>query len=185
MPYKGGVQLLPETERRPTLSSYTSGNTYFWTGIVIGIAVLVGFAILNGYSSNLNDQIGKLDGQLDQSEAQRNKTQEQALVDAQSQSRTMKTVLGSKTYWTQALAQMERMMQTSVTLTVLDASATKGTIKFSATADSYAAVARQLASFSAATGINDVTLGTVKSSPAGVEFQGELTIDPKLLILTP
>jgi len=93
--------------------------------------------------------------------------------------------LGSKTYWTQALAQMERMMQTSVTLTVLDASATKGTIKFSATADSYAAVARQLASFSAATGINDVTLGTVKSSPAGVEFQGELTIDPKLLILTP
>lgn len=173
---------MPETERRPTLSSYTSGNTYFWTGIAIGLFVLVAFGVLSGYASNLNDQIAKLDGQLDQTEAQRDKTAEQVLLDAQTQSRTMKSVLGSKTYWTQALAQMEQMMQSSVTLTSLDASATKGTIGFSATADSYASVARQLAAFAAGTGISDISLGSVKATQGGVEFQGVLTIDTKKLL---
>lgn len=182
MPYKGGVQLLPETERRPTLASYTSGNRYFWTGVVIGVFVLVVFAILSGYASSLNDQIAKLDGQLDQTEAQRDKTSEQALLDAQQQSRTMKTVLGSKAYWSQALAQMELMMQSSVTLTSLDASATKGTIGFTATAGSFSSVAKQLAAFAAGTGISDISLNSVRSTQGGVEFQGVLTIDTKKLL---
>lgn len=175
---------MPETERRPTLASYTSGNTYFWTGIAIGVFVLVVFAILNQYGANLTGQIAKLDGQLDQTEAQRNKTQEQTLLDAQQQSRTMKTVLSSKAYWTQALTAMEQMMQSSVTLTTLDASATKGTIGFSATADTYTSVAKQLAAFAAGTGINDVSVSSVKSSQGRIEFQGVLTIDPKLLKAT-
>ncbi len=186
MPYQGGVQLLPETQRRPTLASYTKQNTYFWWGIAIGAFVLVGYAVLSQYAGNLNDQIAKLDGQLDQTEASRDKTAEATLLNAQQQSRTMKTLLASKAYWTQALSAMQQMMQSSVTLTLLSASETKGTIDFSATADSYAAVAHQLAAFAAGKGIKDVSLNSVKTSPqGGVQFQGTLTIDPKLLILQP
>jgi len=186
MPYQGGVQLLPETQRRPTLASYTSGNRYFWTGVAIGVAVLVAYGVLSQYAANLTGQIATLDGQLDQTEASRDKTAEQALLDAQQQSRTMKSLFGAKVYWTQALSQMEKMMQSSVTLTQLNANAAKGTIDFSATADSYAAVAHQIASFAAGENVKDVTVGNVKTVPqGGVQFQGTLTIDPKLLILQP
>ncbi len=186
MPYQGGVQLLPETQRRPTLASYTRQNTYFWTGIGIGAFVLVGWAVLSQYARSLTDQIASLDGQLDQTEASRDKNAEQTLLNAQQQSRTMKSLLSAKGYWTQALAQMERMMQSSVTLTQLQADAAKATITFSATADSYATVAHQLASFAAGDNVKDVSVNSVKSLPSGgVQFQGVLTFDPKLLILKP
>ncbi len=186
MPYQGGVQLLPETQRRPTLASYTRQNTFFWTGVGIGAFVLVAWAIMSQYATNLKDQIATLDGQLDQTEAARNKDNEQTLLNAQQQSRTMKSLLGSKAYWTQAFAQMERMMQVSVTLTQLTANAAKGTIDFGATADSYATVAHQLASFAAGDNIKDVSITSIKAMPTGgVQFQGTLTFDPKLLILQP
>jgi hypothetical protein len=41
MPYRGGVQLLPENQRRVTLSSYTTGNTTFYVGVAL-IAALFG-----------------------------------------------------------------------------------------------------------------------------------------------
>jgi hypothetical protein len=186
MPYQGGVQLLPETQRRPTLASYTSGNRYFWTGIVLSLAVMVAYAVLSQYAANLNGQIASLDGQLDQTEASRNKTQEQTLLNAQQQTRIMKSLLGSKSYWTMALSRMEDMMQSSVTLSGLNADAVKGTIDFSATADSYAAVAHQLAAFAAGTGVLDVTLNSVKTAPqGGVQFNGTLTIDTKTLLHQP
>ena len=183
MPYKGGVQLLPETERRPTLSSYTSGNGYFWTGISIGIGVIIIGAILGGYAANLNDKIATLDGQLDQNERSRDRTNEQTLLDAQRQAKLMRSLLNSKVYWSQALNQMDRMMQSSVTLTRLEGSATKGVIDFSATAPDYASVARQLAAFTAGTGISDIMVNSVKTDPSGlVEFDGKLTIDTAALL---
>ena len=177
---------MPETQRRPTLASYTSGNRFFWTGVVLGLIVIVGYAVLSQYAGNLTGQIATLDGQLDQNEASRDKTQEQTLLNAQQQTRIMKSLLASKVYWTQALAAMERMMQSSVTLTDLNASATKGTIEFSANADSYAAVAHQLAAFAAGTGVLDVALSSVKAVPqGGVQFNGTLTIDTKTILHQP
>ncbi|MCC6934413.1 MAG: hypothetical protein IT406_01825 [Candidatus Yanofskybacteria bacterium] len=186
MPYKGGVQLLPETERRPTLASYTSGNSYFYTAVALGIAIIIIGATLGGYKASLRQQIASLDGQLDASEQQRNKTQEQELIAASKQSRVMRQLLAGKWYWSQALERMEQMTQASVALTQLGASATKGTITFRGTADGYAAVARQLAAFVAATGVKDVSLRSVKTNPQGViEFDGELSIDTRTLVGKP
>jgi len=183
MPYKGGVQLLPETQRRPTLASYTSNNRLFWSGVVLGLAVIVGGAVFGGYAANLQERIAELDGQLDATEKARSKEHESALIDAQKQSRILRQLLATKQYWSQALASMEAMMQTSVTLTQLDASAPKGTIGFRAVADSYAAVARQIKAFSEGTGINDMAARTVKANTDGkVEFDGELKIDTAKLL---
>jgi hypothetical protein len=182
MPYKGGVQLLPETQRRPTLASYTSGNSYFYAAVTLGVVFLVLSAILGGYKANLNDQIAALDGKMSVQENARNKTQEQELVNASKQSNVMKGLLAGKLYWSQALDRMQQMMQTSVTMTDFDAQAAKGTITFRATADSFASVARQLAAFVAATGVNDITINSIKSVSAGVEFDGILLIDTNAML---
>jgi hypothetical protein len=183
MPYKGGVQLLPETQRRPTLASYTSGNGYFYFGVVVALFVVIASAVLSSYKANLNDQVAKLDGQLQATETARNKTQEAVLIAAAKQSSLMRQLLASKIYWSQALTAMERMAQSSVNLDSLDASFSKGTITIHGTADSYATVARQFAAFVAGTGIQDIELRSVKSTPQGsVEFDGNLFIDTKVML---
>ena len=65
----------------------------------------------------------------------------------------------------------------------MDAASGKGIISFRATADSYASVARQIAAFVAATGIKDISVKTIKSTPqGGVEFDGDLLIDTTLML---
>jgi hypothetical protein len=183
MPYKGGVQLLPETQRRPTLASYTSGNSFFYGAVVLGAVIVVVSAILGGYKANLRDKISALDGTMATSEKARNKDQEQQLLAASKQSSIIGDLLKSKLYWTQALARMEQMTQSSVSLTSLQADASHGTIAFRATTDSYASVARQIAAFVAATGIQDISVASIKTTPQGkVEFDGTLTIDAKALL---
>jgi len=184
MPYKGGVQLLPETQRRPTLRSYTSGNTYFYFAIAIGAVILVASATLGGYKASLLKDIERLDGQMTVSENARNKDQEKALVAASKQSKIMKQLLSGKIYWSQALQRIEQMMQSSVQLTRIEADANKGIVAFKAKTDSYASVARQLAAFVAATGVKDIKVETIESTSTGaVEFSGELSIDAKSMLM--
>ncbi len=183
MPYKGGVQLLQETQRRPTLASYTSGNSYFYAGVIIGIVVIVVGAILGSYKANLNDQIATLDGQLKASEDSRNKDQEKELANLAKQSGIMKSMLSSKLYWTQAFGYLEKMIQPEVHMTTLEADVAKGTITFQATTSTYSSVARQIAAFTSGTGVADVAVDSVKTTAKGdVEFIGHLTIDPKTLL---
>jgi len=178
MPYKGGVQLLPETQRRPTLASYTSGNSYFYAAVTLGIVFLIVGAIIGGYKANLKEQINVLDGKMDTLEKSRVKAQETELIDASKQSRVMKDLLTNKIYWSQALERMQQIMQASVTLTQMEATVAKGVISFRAKTDSYASVARQIAAFVAATGVKDIAVKTIKATAqGGVEFDGEILID--------
>lgn len=180
MPYKGGVQLLPETQRRPTLASYTSGNSYFYTGAAIGIAVIVIGAIFGSYKANLNDRLAMLDGQLQATEDSRNKEQETILLNVAKQSRVMKSLLAGKLYWSQALDYIAQMTRSQIRFLSLDADASKETISFRATADTYASVARQLAAFVDGKGVDDILIKSMQTTPQGaIEFAGSLEIDTK------
>ncbi len=184
MPYKGGVQLLPESERRPTLRSYTSGNTYFYTAIVIGIFILVASATLATYKKSLNDQIDQVRAEIVAGDAARNLTEEKALITASKQSRTMKQLLEHKLYWSQAFQRLEQMTQSSVKFVNFNAKVQKGSIEFKAAADSYATVAKQLAAFAAGAGVKDFTIGKIETtSKDTVEFTGEIFIDTKAMLL--
>lgn len=183
MPYKGGVQLLPESQRRPTLASYTSGNSYFYVGVAIGIAVIIIGAILGGYRASLKDRIAKIDGQIQATEDARNKDHEKILLDVAKQSSVMRSLMDGKIYWSQALGAMEKMMQTGVQLTSMDADTSKGTITFRAAAPTYAAVARQLAAFVAGTGVSDISVSSVENTQDGsVDFSGVLLIDTEVML---
>ena len=184
MPYKGGVQLLPESARRPTFASYTSGNSYFYTALVIGAVILVSITVLASYKASLIQQINEKRLAILAGENGRNLEQEKTLIVASKQLKAMDQLLKSKIYLSQALGRIDQMMQSSVQLIDVDAKLDKGSIAFRAFADSYASVARQLAAFSNATGVKDITVGTIESKSHGrVEFSGELLIDKEYMLM--
>jgi hypothetical protein len=178
MPYRGGVQLLPENQRRVTLASYTTGNTTFYFGVALIVAMGITGAVLRSYSASVEDDIARLDGQLENTEQSRDRKQEAELLEVNKQSKLFNSLLTSKLYWTQALGTIEQFTQPSVRIKQLEASATKATIVFFAITDSLTSVSRQLASFQAATGTKDVLIKSIKATPEGtIEFAGEIQID--------
>lgn len=177
MPYKGGVQLLPET-RRERARKVVSGNRMVYWGIAIGVIVLVLNIIMSAFAANLNEQLASADGQLRTQESRRDKDAEKQLQAAEKQSRLMNQLLRNHIYWSEAFELIEGLMQSNISLTTLKADVTEGTLEFNALGPNYAAVARQLASFNVGDGVSDVELGQVKAVPeGGVEFSGEIKIN--------
>lgn len=175
---------MPETQRRPTLRSYTSGNSYFYFAVFLGAVILITSATLGSYKRSLVDQIDVIDGKLRTQEQARNKDQEKELTAAAKQSKMMRQLLAGKIYWSQALESIGKMMQSSVRLLSIEGDVDGGIVAFTATAGSYSAVAQQIASFIAATGVKDITVGGIEAVPDGsVEFSGELMIDTKTLLM--
>jgi|GEM_PF-1954791 len=184
MPYKGGVQLLPDYERRPTLSTYTSGNTFFYFAVVIALFVLVASATLATFKANLREKIDTIRAQIVIQDNARNRDQEKTLIDAAKQSQILSELVNSKLYWSQALSYIEQMNQSNVKYITFLGQVAKGTISFKAKADSYATVARQLAAYAKGTGISDFSISKIETTSKGiVEFSGDLTIDLKILLM--
>ena len=184
MPYKGGVQLLPDTERRPTLSTYTSGNTFFYIAVVVGAFILVASATLSTYKANLREKIDAVRAQIVTQDNARNREQEKTLIAASKQSKILSDLVSNKLYWSQALAYIEQMTQSSVKFINFDAQVAKGTISFKATTSNYTIVAQQLALFAKGVGISDFSIGKIESTAKGtIEFSGELNIDTKTLLM--
>jgi hypothetical protein len=148
----------------------------------VAVAVIVLGAVLSGYGASLNDDIAALDGQLDASEAGRNKEQEQILLDLDKQTAAIRPLYVSKPYWSRALDALEKLTQSGITFTQLSTTLDKGLITFRASATSWSAVARQIAAFAGGTGISDIRVNSVESKAQGIEFGGELTISTKELL---
>ncbi|MDX1440627.1 MAG: hypothetical protein R3284_12065, partial [Rubricoccaceae bacterium] len=78
---------------------------------------------------------------------------------------------------------IEGLMQSNVRLISLNAASSDGSIEFTANAANYAAVARQLASFTSGNGVIDVELGGAGvSSDGGVEFSGIMRINTEEIL---
>lgn len=177
MPYKGGVQLLPET-RRQAAGRVVRGNRMVYWGIAIGIFVLALNLILSAYSANLDQRLRTANGELRTQEESRDEEVEDVLKTTQKQSTLMRSLVRNHVYWSEAFNMIERLMQSNVQLQSLSAASTDGSIEFSAVATNYAAVARQLASFVSGDGVVDVELGGAgASSEGGIEFTGKMQIN--------
>jgi hypothetical protein len=169
---------LPENQRRVTLASYTTGNTTFYVGVVLIVAMGIAAAVLRSYAASVEDDIGRLDGKLEATEQSRSRAHEAELLEVGQQSKLFSSLLTSKLYWTQALGTIEKFTQSSVKIKQIEASATKGTITFFGVTDNLVSVSRQLASFQAAKGTKDVLIKSIKFMPDGtVEFSGEIQVD--------
>jgi hypothetical protein len=176
MPYKGGVQLLPETKRQVVQRSVAGNKWIFWglgiTGVVLAITI-----IFSSYIQNLSERIAVQDGMLRTQEGSRDKDAERELKAVQKQSKLMAQLLGNHVYWSQAFDLIGSLMQSGVSFTSIAAEAEKGTIEFAATAPNYTSVARQIASFNAGDGVLDIVVNSVQLKEGVAEFNGTITID--------
>lgn len=177
MPYQGGVQLLPKARKQVAPRREGPGRMVY-VGLAIGAIVLVANITLDAFGTSVEEKIAALDGQMRTQENQRDKEREEALEQTQKQSLQMTRLLNDHLYWSQALEAIEQLMQSNVIFDQISADESSGVVTFSAVGPSYAAVAKQIASFTAGEGVDDVTIQGVEiAQEGGVEFAGEITID--------
>lgn len=179
---KGGLQLLPETRKRIEIT-VPGENRNLSIGAAITALVLLGVLGLKFYASGLDATLADLDSQLTGQESRRDKKAEADLSAVSKQMAVMKTLLSSHLFWTDAFTRIDRLYQNQVRLKNFNATATPGSLKLSAVAPSYTAVARQIASFLSDDGIVDINVSSIKMNQDGtVEFSMELTLDSQKLL---
>jgi len=184
MPYKGGVQLFPESAKR--IGPERGSNTYVVLGIVLIAATFVAYVVLGSYQRSLTDTLAVIDGALVNIENQRDESRENKLVDAKRQSELIGRMLSQQTYWSKAFDLVERLMASGISLTTLQASSKQGQVQFTALAPNYASVARQMAAFLSDALLKDVVLTGIRASNAGqLEFSGSLFLTTDALKQAP
>lgn len=171
---RGGIQLLSETRKRIEIRTPGENRLRTW-GILLLVLVLCVFFVCKWYSRSLNTQIATLDGQLTDLEQKRDKEAEKTLLTFNKQADLMAELLKNHIFWSRAFSKLERMLQNSIRLKTFSGSAAKQSFQFTAQAPLYSAIARQIASFMADGGVQDVIIGGIKSSNLGVlDFMAEI-----------
>lgn len=171
---RGGIQLLQETRRRIEIKTPGENRLQTW-GILLLVLVLGIFFGCKWYAGTLNAQIATLDGQLTALEQERDKDAEKALLTYNKQAALMMELLKNHIFWSHAFSKLEHLLQGSVRLKTFSGSADKQSIMFSAQAPSYSVIAKQIASFMADSGVEDVVIDGIKSSSLGaLDFAAEM-----------
>ncbi len=163
---RGGIQLLPGTQKRVEIT--TPGENRLLTGGIIAIVIILAtFVGLKMYAQVLTTRLAGLDQQLLDVEQGRDKTAEQQLLTYNQQATLMESLLKNHIFWSQAFSRLERVLQGQVHLTTFSGSTAKQSITFSGSAASYSVIARQIASFLADDSVQDVQVKGIKASNVG------------------
>src|SRR3989344_563109 len=175
----GGLQLLPTQKRKINFDSLTGSNKFLAFSIVIFLVWIILFFIFRSMANGAIASVAQIDSDIATIHKTRNKPQEEQLVNFQNQIGSIKALLKSHTVWVSGLRDVQGMIDPRVTFSTLSADSVKRTYTFNAVADSYATVARQVASFYRSEAISNVVLSKVGVAQTGkVEFTIELTFKP-------
>lgn len=185
MPDKGGIQLLPETRKKIEVN-IPGENRLIYIGVALCVAVLVVYGGILFYSSSLNSQIAADDTQLQAIEKARNKTAEQNLITLSKQLAITAQVVKNHIYWSTAFSRIEAALQPSVQFESFSGNTSDSNVRFRATSDNYANIAKQIAAFVADDSIKDVSLDGVNILTNGkLDFSGKITFDPTKFLTLP
>lgn len=153
-------------------------NRLIYIGLVLIIVVMVLFGVTKAMTHKLEVQVKDANAKIATLNKDRDKDAEAKLISLNKQTALIDTLLTSHVFWTHALTRFERALEQQMQVKSFDASAQGGVIKISAIAQSYLAIARQIAAFTAGEGINDVSTSGVKSSNDGkYEFSIDIKFD--------
>ncbi len=179
------IQLLPGKNRHviTSLKAEKAKKSKLFISGIIGLAIilLAGF-YLSYLNSNLEQEITRIDLELSNLEARRDKKFENEALVLKNQMSLVFNSINNHTYWTKALAVIEDLMQDRIRLKTLQAEAAANEISITGVAANYSTVAKQLASFLAVDSIQDAALQQVKTENSGlIEFGITLKINPNLI----
>jgi len=161
------LQLLPGTKKR--LGIKVKGeNRFLYIGSAILGAVIVSMFALGRYQTNLEDQLTQVNDQISIVEKSRKKSEEVGLKVLQQRLSLISELIDSHTYWTKGLTSIAGLMQNDVRLESFSGDANLGSIGIAVQASSYAALARQVASFLTESAISDLSFGKTNTTSEGL-----------------
>lgn len=185
MPDIGGVQLLPTQKRRFGVAGVSGGNDFLVFACAFIAALIITFIFLSYRTSKTMKSIISVDTELQTIQTVRDKPTENKLLDLQRQLATTNTLLTDHLRWSMALSKLNQIIQPDVVLETLSGDAGSKTLRFSAEADAYDAVAKQVAAFYQDKDFTEVKLNQVQTKTnGGVTFSMDLTFDPALFLKT-
>ncbi|MEK7616162.1 MAG: hypothetical protein AAB420_03075 [Patescibacteria group bacterium] len=180
----GDLQLLPTRKKGFRLGSFLGENTSLSIALVVFVVLVVVWGVLQLMTNKTISSIERIDDQLADIHARRDKNQEEKLLNFERQVHATETLLSSHTVWVNGLREVQKLIEPRVTFLSLSADATKRTYVFHAVADSYSTVAKQIASFYRSDVMSDVTLDKVGLAGNGrVEFTMKLVFQPNHFLL--
>ncbi|TSC91793.1 MAG: hypothetical protein CEN90_257 [Parcubacteria group bacterium Licking1014_17] len=173
----GGLQILPQTRRK--IEVEIPGQT---RNLVIGFVVLfivaAGYFVLLNYRANLFGRVDELNAKIGDIDKNRDKNKEARLVVVGKQLSNVSKLLDAHISWSQGLEKFSKLLLPQVILGSVDVNSDQKSINFSASADSFVTVARQMAAFYGDSSVKDVVINGVSAQSGGrVEFSAVIKID--------
>lgn len=163
---KGGLQLLPETRKKIEVR-IPGENRLITIGAVLAVLVFISAGAAKLYQNNLEGKIEKLDSQILEIEASRDKEAEQSLLTLRKQATVAFQSLNDHVYWSRGFEIIENSLQSNVQFKNMSLNFSDSTITLKAESDNYTTIARQLASFNVEESIEDVDLEDVRVLTSG------------------
>ena len=177
MAERGGLQLIPETRKKIDVITPGENKNLLIGGVVFAIAAALAGALYL-YQNSLEDKLVSLDADIAALEQQRNKQAEQNILVFNKQLFMLSTLLNEHAYWTTAFSKIEGLTQVRVRFGNLTATLLGNKIDFSAVADNYTTIARQIAAFISDESIKDVSLSRINTLTNGqLDFTMQITFD--------
>ena len=181
---KNGLQLLPENRKRLEIN-IPGENKLIYAGAALAVLVVLATVGLAFYNSRLNGQIDELDNQIREIETKRDKKTEENLVVLSKQLALLGKVFSEHIFWSQGFGILGNALQNSVQFQNFSTSLSEGKVTFRAVTNSYATIARQIASFVSHESIKDVTLDSVNTRTDGrLEMSMTLHFEPGKFLKT-
>lgn len=178
MPDKEGLQLLPETRKKIELK-IPGENRLLIIGAVFLVLVAVTAGSFSFYQRSLENKISALDEDIKTNEAQRDKTAENNILILNKQVGLLNRLLSDHILWTKGFGRISNDLEAQVQFKSFAVNLNENKITMRAATNSYATIARQMASFVNDESIKDVSLDGVTVLTNGtMEFSMTLAFDP-------
>lgn len=172
----GGLQLLPSQQRKTSVSM-SGGNGALAIAGLCFLALGIAYGVASYLISATQKDITSLEAQIGGLYDGRDRAMEQELVTLQKQLAMTEKLLGAHVRWSSMIMSITRSILPNVRLVSFTTNATQRTYSFSAVADSYTTVARQIAALYATEAVREVSVGKVTRGTAGnIEFSVDLTL---------
>ncbi|MEK7583474.1 MAG: hypothetical protein AAB483_03700 [Patescibacteria group bacterium] len=174
----GGLQLLPSQKK--SLNLHLPGNSRL---LLLAVALLVvlgaAYGIATAMNSRTTDKITAAEQQISAVLKQRNKADEEKLLNVQKQLAATRSLLKSHTQWSASFVGIQNLIEPSMKFLSLQVDAEKRTYSFHALAASYTAVAKQVAALYGSPLVKDVRVSKISVTPDGqVDVTMELVLAP-------
>ncbi len=171
----GGLQLLP-TQPKKFSFSFSGRNT----GIIVAVGVLVimiaAYLVVNVLKNRTISKVDDVGAQILAIHSKRDKQEEERLQNVQKQITTTRKLLQSHAQTLTLLTNVQHLLSPRLQFSSLNANMSQHTYGFSATADSYTTIARQISAFYGSSLITNIKVSKLSASEAsGVDVGMELT----------